>query len=364
MTKLELSGVRGIPLKLFSDYLTNRTQRVKIGEIVSTEEPVTYGVPQGSILGPSLFLIYINGLCNLSLDKGKVFTFADDSALLFNGDSWNDVFELAQKGVNRVCSWLKVNALTLNATKTTYMVFAQRSTFLPPTSLEIKIHKCNWTTVTNVDCTCAPLLRTDTTKYLGVIIDRTLSFKNHISALVKRLRKLMYIFKTLRNVANRNVIKMVYLALCQPIFGYCITAWGGSGKTQLLELERAQRAVLKVGAGLPFRFPTTDLYTTWDVLTVRQYFLLQTVLLKHSQINYDQEIVKDRRRKGKVCSSLNFRTKQPNRFFIFLGSYIYNLVNAKLSIYSLPRAKCKTAVTNWLKSLTYTESENLLIPLS
>lgn len=73
--------------------------------------------------------------------------------------------------------------------------------------------------------------------------------------------------------------KMVYFALCQSIINYCIIAWGGAGKVHMLEVERAQRVILKVGAGLPYQYPTSHLYERWDVLSVRQMFIM-TVLLK------------------------------------------------------------------------------------
>lgn len=357
LRKLETSGIRGLPLKLFSDYLTGRKQRVKIGHLISNEQPVSYGVPQGSILGPSLFLIYINSLCNMKLENGRIITFADDTALLFEGNSWVDTFKNAQNGVTRVCTWLKSNVLTLNTAKTNYIAFALRSNLLPPASLSITAHNCSSSTAS---CTCNALQRTDNTKYLGIYIDQTLTFKRHIGTLVARTRKLIYVFRELKHVADRNTIKTVYMALCESIIGYCITSWGGAAKTHLIEIERAQRAVLKVGAGFRFQFPTTQLFREWDVLSVRQYFLLQIILYKHSHLTYDRLLVKDKRRKGSVCPALNFRTSLSHNFVCFLGPYIYNKANTMLSIYPLPRAKCKAVVVNWLKTLTYQETENLL----
>jgi hypothetical protein len=102
-------------------------------------------------------------------------------------------------------------------------------------------HHCKNPTV-DVLCNCPMISNTNNIKYLGIIIDETLSFKPHIYNLVHRVRKLIYIFKTLRTIADSKLIKQIYLALCQSIIQYCITSWGGALKTNIMPLERAQRA--------------------------------------------------------------------------------------------------------------------------
>lgn len=361
LKELERFGVRGIPLKLMKDYLSGRKQRVRIDNRLSDEACIEFGVPQGSILGPTLFLVYINGLCQLQLLKGKILTYADDTVLFFSGQCWEEVYVTAQKGFNRVCEWLRWNILTLNVNKTKYVAFAHRSNHLPHPHLKIYFHAC----VPNVTslCSCPVLERVDEIKYLGIIIDQFLTFKPHIKVLVTRLRKLIYIFKTLRHVADRQIIKMVYDALCQSLTQYCITSWGGAAKSHLIEVERAQRAILKVGAGLPFLYPTVDLFKDWDVLTIRQIFILHTLLKEHSLLPYDPNMYRDKRRKGRVCQTQPCSSAHSRSFFFFLGPYLYNNLNKILNIYPQSKHKCKISVTTYLKTLDYQETEKLLIPL-
>ncbi|CAG9137778.1 unnamed protein product [Plutella xylostella] len=117
LDKLERVGFRDGSLKLFNSYLTNRQQMVRIGDHSSTLKTVNFGVPQGSILGPSLFLVYINDLCNLNISKGSIISFADDTTLIFHGESWEDVARTAENGLKAVTEWLRSNLLTLNDTE-------------------------------------------------------------------------------------------------------------------------------------------------------------------------------------------------------------------------------------------------------
>lgn len=357
LSKLENLGIRHTQHKLFEDYLTDRFQRVKINECNSDDLPISHGVPQGSILGPTLFLAYINDLCGLQLENGRIIAFADDTALLFSADTWNDAFVSAQSGFNKVTDWLRENKLTLNVEKTKYITFTKTNYINRELdSLTISAHTCPQP---HTSCDCPILSRTNTIKYLGVLIDNTLSFKPHIELLTKRIRKLIYIFKNLRHIADANVIKMVHFALCQSLLSYCVTSWGGTSKTNILPLERALRLVLKVSYFLPRLYSTNDLFKRCSVLSVRQIFILHTLLLQHSKLTYDPSH-ENKRRKHDVCTKDTFRSKFSNKFFCFLGSYLYNKANKILNLYPLTRKQFKKKVTDWLLTLSYEATEDLL----
>lgn len=357
LKKLENTGVRGAQLGLFSDYLSNRTQATKIGDSVSEDLPVRYGVPQGSVLGPTLFLVYINQLCNLQLTNGTIVTFADDTALLFNAPTWGEVYAHAQSGLDRVTDWLSDNVLTLNADKTKYMAFTKRGCH-PQHQWTIVTHCCPRLQRSNGSCDCPRLQNVSTLMYLGVLIDHNLSYNGHIELLSGRLRKLMYVFRSLRGVADSTTTRMVYESLCQSLLIYCVWVWGGTYKTSLLKLERAQRAVLKTSLSLPFRFPTDELYKTCSVLTVRQLFILYTILKQHSLLFFDTAIL-DKRRKYNVCTTPSF-SNFSQRSFSFLGCYLYNKLNKTLNIYAKTKKCVKQTLHKFLSTLSYDETEILL----
>lgn len=164
---------------------------------------------------------------------------------------------MAQLDFIRVGEWLQDNFMTLNISKPKYIAVAHRAILLPPLSLAIAAHTCSYETS---DCSYQPLERVESLIYLGVIVDQHLIFKPHVEALVSILRKLIYKFKSLRDLADRKTIKMIYYAVCKSLIDYCITSWGGAAKTHLIEVEYTKRAILKIDARLPLNFPTADLY--------------------------------------------------------------------------------------------------------
>lgn len=358
VTKLESIGIRGLPLSIFEDYLQNRTQCVKIDGVVSDERKLVFGVPQGSILGPTLFLIYINDLCKLHIPHCQIFVYADDTAMIVKAPNWPTAFERAEKSLSQIMSWLDSNLLTLNSTKTNYITFAINSSTLPPENeYSIKAHTCgdNFS-----NCTCLPLTRSCTVRYLGVQIDNFLTWKQHIKALIPKIRKLIYIFKNLNKCADLDTLKLVYNALCKSLLAYCITAWGGAAKTTIMPLERAQRAVLKVMTRKPYRYSSTKLYADTSVLTVRQIYIMMTLQRKHTQMPYDPTIYERRRRSDLVCATPIHRTVFASRHFKVFGCCIYNKVNKILNIYPNSKRIIKEKIKQWLLTLDYTKTEDLI----
>lgn len=358
--RLEKYGIRGVPLALFTDYLQNRKQQVKIDDYVSDlVETSSFGVPQGSVLGPTLFLLYINELCNMKIPNSKIISYADDTAIIFSGKSWDDVQKAAVEGLSIVKKWLDTNLLTLNIKKSNFICFTPNKRTQPDVTYQIKLHTCESFQTHARTCTCLCLERVSTTRYLGVIIDEHLSWHPHLDMLMNRIRKITWVFKKLRDVTTKELITKIYIALAQSVLCYAIPVWGGSTKIKFLEVERTQRRLLKVMFSLPFRHPTEELYKHGDILTVRQLYILFTVLKLHKKLHYDPKIL-NKRRKYKVAPTILAKTAFAGRQFTRQASHLYNKINKVLNIYPLTSHSCKRKLVNWLKLLSYLDTETVL----
>lgn len=239
--KLEKCGIRGLALDLFKSYLSDRIQVTKINNIFSAQELVTCGIPQGTVLGPILFLIYINSLlwCDTG---GEIVSYADDTVLIFTGDCWEDVANKAEEGLYKVKCWLGKNLLTLNKEKTKYIAFSPNITGQPQFNSLIFHINCNRT-----NCRCSTYIhQTSEIKYLGIIIDSHLRWDKHIIYTYNRLKKLIHKFYQLRSILSKKVLIITYKALVESVLQYGIIAWGGTYTTTLNILHIVQKHIIKV----------------------------------------------------------------------------------------------------------------------
>lgn len=357
LDKLLTYGIRGVPHSLLKDYLTDRHQKLKLGEYVSHTCDISFGVPQGSVLGPTLFLIYVNDLCNLVLPNCQIYTYADDTALIFHSKTWEHLKTTAEESISLVSNWLRANLLTLNVKKTKFLPFSIRQSSLPQNFL-LKVHTCN--NPQSITCECEEIDKVHQFKYLGVIIDQHLTWNPHINLTSDRLRKLMWVFKKLRQVANEELLISTYKALAHSVLSYCIPVWGGAAKTHLITLERAQRALLKTILFKPVRFPTFELHMSCKILTVRQTYILRSLLKKHTTLEFNQNYTL-KRRHDIVCQIVKCNSTFAKKQFQALSSSLYNKINRISPIYPLTVSEVKHKLTLLLITLNYDNTESLLV---
>ena len=224
--KLEYYGVRGTALSLFKSYLENRTQYVEFNGVQSEKECIKCGVPQGSILGPLLFLIYINDLALVS-DKLFSLLFADDSNMFITGDDPNLLIRTMNSEIKSVVDWLRVNKLSLNLKKTHYIIFQR-----PRVHFKVDVEL----TIDGVKIDMK-----ENTKFLGVIIDNKLSFQQHIKYIKGKVSRGLGILLKCRRFFDQNTLVTLYNSFVYPYLNYCISVWGSTCDTYVDSLVKLQK---------------------------------------------------------------------------------------------------------------------------
>ena len=228
LAKLHSYGIRGNILKWIKDFLGNRKQRVLLNGQSSNWEDVTSGIPQGSVLGPILFLVYINDLPDVVSNYIKLF--ADDTKIYSAIDNINSQENL-QEDINNMSDWSSTWQLKFNEAKCKHLNLG------PPTenSYEIQTNN-NLTTITT----------TDKEKDLGVIIDKNLNFKEHIYIQISKAnRTLGIIRRTFRNM-NREMFLQLYKSLVRPNLEYASNVWFIVFKKEAMAIENVQRRATKL----------------------------------------------------------------------------------------------------------------------
>lgn len=232
-------------VKLIGSYLQDRVQKVSLDGVLSGECNIYHGVPQGSILGPLLFLIYINDLPECVPQINAVL-YADDTTLGKAGSSLHDID--MSKEYTQVQKWLLSNKLHLNAEKTVKMTFSTK----------------------NLDCFLSDAVHT---KFLGVTVDRTLTWQYHVDTLANKLSKNVYLLRNLTNCISQKTILTAYFALIQSHVEYCIILWGHTGLTT--RVFRLQRRAVRVVAGIPYREDCKNFFRKFNILTLPSLYIFK-----------------------------------------------------------------------------------------
>ena len=208
LSKLQFYGITGSTLSLLTSYLSNRRQCTKYNTTVSDFLSIKQGVPQGSILGPLLLLIYINDL-PYSCSLFGFIMYADDTTLYcsidkLNSNNRNDIIN---EHLNKVGEWMKSNKLVLNSRKTKYMLFYKHNKVVPNLDLNI-----NGSTIDQVS----------TFKFLGLHINSQLTWQTHINEISKGISRVIGLLYKMQTILPKNILLSLYNTLILPHINYCI----------------------------------------------------------------------------------------------------------------------------------------------
>ena len=261
LSKLNHYGFRGIVNCWFHSYLSERKQFTVVDGIPSCCRTISCGVPQGSILGPILFLILINDLASSSK---LLFTllFADDTTLQISSSNVHELYETANRELITVSEWFKANKLTLNISKTKYILFRKSNMKVDFSKFILNIDNCP---VDRIGSGC----KETSFKFVGIKIDEFLQFKDHIMSVKKKLTSATFALSKVKNILPEYTKLTIYNSLFKSHLEYCITAWGKSSTSLITELKTLQKKALRYVANAKACAHVNPIYLKYNTLDVK-----------------------------------------------------------------------------------------------
>ena len=284
LDKLEHYGFRGPAFRLINSYLSNRQQVVRMGSSVSSREFISIGVPQGSILGPLLFLLYINYFPN-ALSSSSSVLLADDTTVLLSSVSYERLINHLNLDLAAAFEWTKVNRLSVNVVKTVAMLFTNRSG-------DVNLDNCIVFKEQEVEFSMS-------TKFLGVIVDNHLKYDEHIALVNDKLSKAIGIMYRIRQQSSDRTMLLLYYSLIYPYMIYCNLVWGSTFASHLDSMFILQKKAIRIVTGADYLAHTEPLFAKTGVLKLRdlhKYLLCVHMFTRIDETGQPQHSYHTRRR--------------------------------------------------------------------
>ena len=319
LAKLEHYGVRGVANDWFRSYLKNRKHYVSISETDSETATVNIGVPQGSVLGPLLFLLYINDL-NLSIMYSKTRHFADDTCLLYTNISLKQLKKHMNKDLHNLYNWLIANKISLNKDKTEVLLFRHPNKTINY-NLKLKLN--------------GKILKfSNSVKYLGVHLDPFLNWSYHVDSLAPKLTRASGMLAKVRHYVSGSTLRNIYFGIFHSLLTYGAQVWGQTQNKHINRITKIQNKALRVINFAEYNSPTTNLYHKSEIFKFADHIKTQNFLFAHDFINH------------------NLPMPLMNLMQLFTDLHHINTRASENLKFSLPKAKSVTG----LNSISYKSS--------
>jgi hypothetical protein len=293
---MKFCGVSGVANKLMESYLRNRHKRVVINAYNNSNgyfskwEEVHHGVPQVSVLGPLLFLLYINDLSKSVSDKSSPILFADDTNFIIaNRDETKFKFH-TNEIFNEINKWLHSNLLMLNYDKTYFLKFLTKTDH----EINMPVSFGNRTIVT-----------AQSLKFLGLTVDTTLTWKHHIGELTSRLNKACYAIRLIKPFMSLDVLRSTYFSYAHSVVSYGIIFWGNSFRSE--EILKIQKRIIRMIMNSSKNASCWQLFKDLNILPIQSQYIFSVLLFatkNKDQFQSNSQYIKSIQGKPLICTHL------------------------------------------------------------
>ena len=322
LKKIFKYGIRGKAYNWIKSYLENRSQYVSYNNYYSTEMAITCGVPQGSILGPFLFILYINDIFNISPNILPIL-FADDTNLFFKGKNLQNMKNIINSELHHVNEWLVANKLSLNTDKTKFMVFSPSNKNSHENDINIRINNVE---ISQVNCI----------RFLGVIIDSKLNWADHINMIKTKVSKAIGIIYKTRKLLDKCTLVTLYYSFVYPYLMYNIENWGMTFNIYLDSLFKLHKKVVSIICCVNYRDHTEPLFHNLKILPLSKIFAYQIMnfmfkayknilpLCCHDKYNLNSSVHRHQTRSSSKFHIPFMRLKISQRSVKYIGPKLWN----------------------------------------
>lgn len=338
LEKLTTLGVEGTSRTWFASYLKDRSQMVEVissnngkaESVTSSKEQIARGVPQGSVLGPVLFILFTNDFPSFMQEYSQTVMYADDTVLLLSKANPKELEIDSYIALNMAVQYCHNNELVVNESKSKQLLLGR--------------HKENTSKVPDLE-------EVTFTEYLGVTIDDKLSWKQHLDSLCSKLSSGLYVMKRMKNISDHTTTKLTYHALFEAHLRYGIVVWGGTTVSNLQRILVLQKRAIRILGNLQPRETCREAFRELRILTVVNLYILEAVSYVHTK---EPDTVKtgasfhehNTRHATNYCLPFHSRSsteKKPS----YIGAKMYNILPEALKIANLP--VFKKHLKSWLQ---------------
>ncbi len=270
LKKMENLGIRGISNLWFRSYLSNRKQFMEIYNIKSSLETLKCGVPQGSILGPILFLIYVNDISNCS--NVNLLSFADDTTVSISSENIPVLYQSMNSELEKLNTWFRANRLCLNVNKTKYILFSPNYNRIIPNNVSISLNGQKVNQIGNME-------QEKSFKFLGILLDENLSWKFHIQKVCKKVASANYIINKTKHFLPESTLRNLYSSLVHSHINYGLLLWGYS--KSIGQLTKMQKKSIRIIHGKPYNYHTEPLFKSSNILKIEDQYTYNVLIFMH-----------------------------------------------------------------------------------